>query len=134
VNGLSTTDLKAFQEQVSELLLRHRSVLDVLSKYDQSNSSVHRSVIKAVTECGCVEVKASKQPIEENMSLQQAKDLLETHLYGKPCEGCAEAIAAELGRNIFYMSALCNLLDIDLQQVIDKESSRCATLGLFNLS
>ncbi len=131
---MSSLSLKEFQNQVSELLLRHRSILDVLSKYDQSNSSVHRSVVKAITECGCVEVRASKQPYTENMTLEQAKDILQTHMSGNLCDNCLEAVSSELGRNIFYMAALCNLLGIDLGEVITKESSKCSTLGLFRLS
>ena len=131
---MSTLSLKEFQEQVSELLLRHRSILDVLSKYDQSNSSVHRSVIKSITECGCVEVHASKQPFSENMTLEEAKESLESHVEGRLCDGCMEAVTSELGRNIFYMSALCNLLNVDLEEVITKESGKCSTLGLFRLT
>lgn len=40
----------------------------------------------------------------------------------------------ELGKHLFYMSALCNLLDISLDDVVKQESSRCDTLGIFNLS
>jgi hypothetical protein len=126
--------LKHFQDQVSELLLRHRSLLDVLSKYHQANSSVHRSTVKAITECGCIEVKAKKQKYAEDMTQEQAKILLETHLNGKLCEQCKEVISEELGRNIFYMSALCNLLDINLDEVVSNEANKCSTLGFFNMS
>lgn len=126
--------LNDFQKQVSELLLRHRSLLDVLSKYDQSNASVHRSTIKAVTECGCIEIHGTKQNYHPEMTLEDAKRELNTQVQGKLCENCLEAISSELGRNVFYLAALCNLLDVDMQEIVDKESKKCSTLGLFNLS
>lgn len=131
---MSVHSLKQFQEQVSELLLRHRSLLDVLSKYQQSNSAVNRSVIKSITECGCIEVDAKKQPYDADASGEQIKNLLGTHVKGELCDQCMEIVVSELGKNLFYMSALGNLLHIDLNEVLDKESKKCHTLGFFNMS
>ncbi|GIO34980.1 MULTISPECIES: DUF1573 domain-containing protein [Paenibacillus] len=131
---MSAPSLQAFQDQVSELLLRHRSLLDVLSKNGQSSASVNRAVAKAVTDCGCIELHATKQSFESEVSLEEAKDVVRTHVRGELCENCREIISAELGRNIFYMSALCNLLGINMDEVVQKESQKCSTLGLFNLS
>ncbi|GIP24789.1 MULTISPECIES: DUF1573 domain-containing protein [Paenibacillus] len=131
---MSTLSLQSFQEQVSELLLRHRSLLDVLSKNGQSNASVIRAVTKAVTECGCIELHATKQTFEPGIDLEQAKEVAGKHVKGELCENCREAVSSELGRNLFYMSALCNLLDINMDDVVQRESQKCSTLGLFNLS
>ena len=134
---MSVLDLKTFQSQVSELLLRHRSLLDVLSKYQQTSSTVNRSVIKAITECGCIEVDAKKQPfdsVNSDTPLDSLQELTHTHVNGLLCDACRDAVNAELGKNLFYMSALCNLLDVDLNEVLDKESRTCSTLGKFNLS
>ncbi|AHV99248.1 DUF1573 domain-containing protein [Paenibacillus sp. 7124] len=131
---MSAPSLQAFQDQVSELLLRHRSLLDVLSKNDQSSASVNRAVVKAITECGCIELHATKQVFESGVSLEEAKEKAGTHVKGELCENCREVIGSELGRELFYMSAMCNLLGINMDEVIVKESQKCATLGLFNLS
>ncbi|WP_059048859.1 nucleoside triphosphate pyrophosphohydrolase family protein [Paenibacillus senegalimassiliensis] len=131
---MSAPSLQSFQEQVSELLLRHRSLLDVLSKMGQTNAAAVRSVTKSVTECGCIELHATRQDFEPGLDLQQAKETIAKHVQGELCENCRDAIAGELGRNLFYMSALCNLLDIDMQEIMEQESQKCATLGLFNLS
>ncbi|MDQ0091791.1 NTP pyrophosphatase (non-canonical NTP hydrolase) [Paenibacillus anaericanus] len=131
---MNTPSLQSFQEQVSELLLRHRSLLDVLSKSGQTNASVVRSVTKAVTECGCIELHATKQDFEPGIDLQQAKDTIRKHVQGELCENCRDAITNELGRNLFYMSALCNLLEINMNEVVEREFKKCSTLGLFNLS
>ncbi|RCX14023.1 DUF1573 domain-containing protein [Fontibacillus phaseoli] len=131
---MSAPSLQSFQDQVSELLLRHRSLLDVMSKMGQTNAAAVRSVTKAVTECGCVELHATKQEFEPGMSLEQAKERINQHVQGELCENCRDAISNELGRSLFYTSALCNLLGIELDEVLEKESQKCSTLGLFNMS
>jgi hypothetical protein len=50
-----------FQGKVSELLIRHRSILDSLTKFQESTARVNRSIAKTVTNCGCVTVTATKQ-------------------------------------------------------------------------
>lgn len=134
VNGMSSLNLKEFQDQVSALLLRHRSMLDVLSKFQQSNAAANRAVVKSITECGCIQVHASKQHYTSDMTLEQAKDRLGSHMAGDVCEHCKEIIAAELGKNLFYMASLCNLLDMDMEKVVSQESAKCSTLGYFTLS
>ncbi|OZB90215.1 DUF1573 domain-containing protein [Paenibacillus sp. XY044] len=131
---MGTPSLQDFQDQVSELLLRHRSLLDVLSKNGQSSASVNRSVAKAITDCGCIELHATKQTFAPGLDLEEAKETVRTHVHGELCENCREVISTELGRNLFYMSALCNLLDINMDEVVRKESQKCSTLGLFNMS
>ena len=131
---MNAPTLEQFQQQVSELLLRHRSLLDVMSKYGQSGASVNRAVAKSVTECGCIELNARKQQYEDDFNLENAKTKLHHHINGELCEHCKEAIQNELGRNLFYMSAMANLLDIKLDDVIERESDKCSTLGLFNLT
>ncbi|MET3549982.1 hypothetical protein ABID47_006655 [Paenibacillus favisporus] len=131
---MGTPSLQDFQDQVSELLLRHRSLLDVLSKNGQSSASVNRSVAKAITDCGCIELHATKQTFAPGLNLEEAKETVRTHVQGELCENCREVISTELGRNLFYMSALCNLLDINMDEVVQKESQKCSTLGLFNMS
>jgi hypothetical protein len=131
---MSSLTLKEFQDQVSELLLRHRSLLDVLSKFQQTGAAVNRSVVKSITECGCIEVNAGKQGYTPEMTLEEAKQVLGTHMAGELCETCRDAIGAEIGRNLFYLSALGNLLKLDLQVTVEDESKKCSTLGLFNFS
>src|SRR5699024_1301295 len=123
-----------FQEQVSELLLRHRSILDVLSKLDQSNSSVHRSVIKSITECGCIKVNAEKQNYSEEVEPELLRKQMKSHVDGQLCDNCKDLVMGELCKNLFFLSALSNVLEIDLDEVLKKESGKCNTLGFFNMS
>ncbi|MFD1954005.1 DUF1573 domain-containing protein [Paenibacillus thailandensis] len=131
---MSTPTLEQFQKQVSELLLRHRSLLDVMSKFGQSGASVNRAITKAVTDCGCIELHARRQRYSDDMSLEDAKSLLESHLSGELCEHCRDVVKSELGRTLFYMTAMCNLLDIEMNEVVAGEHAKCSTLGLFNMT
>ena len=122
----------SFQNDVSESLLRHKSILDVLTKYTESSSRINRAVAKAVTNCGCIEVNAKKQclPNEDN-SLEDLSKCLKTHVDGCLCENCREVIEREIGNNLFYLTSLCNILDINLYDVLLKESDKITTLGKF---
>ncbi|MFC5401630.1 DUF1573 domain-containing protein [Cohnella soli] len=131
---MNAPTLSEFQSQVSELLLRHRSLLDVVTKYSQSNASVNRSVSKAITECGCISLNARNQGFSEEMKLDQANRQSKSHMEGDLCENCQEAIRSEMGKNLFYLSAMCNLLNINLEDVVAKEADKCSTLGWFNLT
>jgi hypothetical protein len=55
-----------FQNAVNESLLRHKSILDILSKLNETEARINRAVTKSVTNCGCVEINASKQQLPED--------------------------------------------------------------------
>lgn len=123
-----------FQDSVDELLMRHRSILDVLTKFQESQTRVNRAVVKAVTSCGCMEINAKKQNFSNEVSLQELKDFLDTHLKGSICDNCRDVIEKELGNNLFYMAALCNLMDVSMYDVLLKEYEKIKTLGVFNMT
>ncbi|GGE21176.1 hypothetical protein GCM10011571_24050 [Marinithermofilum abyssi] len=125
--------LKEFQLQVSDLLLRHRSLLDVSSKFQESNARVNRALMKAVTECGCIQVKARRQPFKKGTALSAMKRELETHVTGNLCDHCSDVIQSEMGKNLFYLTALCNTLGLELEHVVNNEAKKLSTLGVFNL-
>ncbi len=123
-----------FQQAVAEYLIRHRSVLDVLSKLQEANARVNRAVVKAITTCGCIEVNAGKQRLPGDVTLPELKRYMETHLKGDLCENCREILEAELGRSLFYTAALCELFQLELDDVMRAELSRILALGVFNLT
>lgn len=123
-----------FQNTVAELLIRHHSVLDVVSKSQESNSRVNRSVIKAVTSCGCMQIEARKKNIPPETSLSELKNYLESHLQGSLCDNCKEIVEMEIGRSLFYLAALCNLLDLNLYDIFLKEHKKISTLRIFNFT
>lgn len=123
-----------FQNTVSELLIRHHSILDVLTKSQEANARTNRAIVKAVTNCGCVQINATKRDLPKEASLEDLRTLTETHLHGSLCESCKEIIEAELGRSLFYLAALCNTLDLNMYDVFIKEHKKLSTLRIFNFT
>ena len=123
-----------FQESVSEFLVLHRSILDVLSKLQESSARVNRAIAKAVTTCGCLEIAAHRQEIPGETDFRKLKEFMDTHLNGSLCEGCREVIEAELGKNIFYFAALCSLLGLEMEEIVGKEHQRLSALGPYSLT
>uniref|UniRef100_A0A7C5Z2A2 DUF1573 domain-containing protein n=1 Tax=Caldicellulosiruptor owensensis TaxID=55205 RepID=A0A7C5Z2A2_9FIRM len=122
-----------FQYVVDELLIRNKSILDSLTKFSESAARVNRSIIKSVTNCGCIRINAKKQEIPIDASLKEAKKYLKTHVEGQLCENCRDLIEKEIGSTLFYLASICNTLDLNLYDIIIKEIERMKTLGEFNL-
>jgi hypothetical protein len=122
-----------FQDSVGELLVRHKSILDVLTKYQESQSRVNRAVVKAVTSCGCIEINSKKQNYDDEVTLHDLKNYMDTHLSGSLCPNCRDVIEKELGNNLFYIAALCNVMDVSMYDVLLKEYEKMHTLGIYNM-
>lgn len=122
------------QDTVSDLLLCHRSILDILSKTQECCSRLNRSIIKAATSCGCININARKKEIPREASLIDLKKLLDSNINGKMCPTCRDNVEDEIGKTLFYLAALCNSLDIDLYDVIIKEQQNLNTLGIYSLA
>lgn len=120
-----------FQNTVSEILLCNRSVLDLLAKSQETNARMNRAIIKSVTSCGCLKINAQKNKIPPDTSLGELKDHLESHLEGEMCSQCREDLELEMGRSLFYFAALCNLLNLNMYDVLLKEQNKLKTLGLY---
>ncbi|MDU2065192.1 MAG: DUF1573 domain-containing protein [Sporomusaceae bacterium] len=127
-------DCLDFQSVVDEYLIRHRSVMDVMTKYQETTTRVNRALAKAVTECGCVSIHAQKQQIPADTEFKELKNYMQTHLSGAPCPACQEILSKEIGHSLFYLAALCNLTGLTLDEVITKECKNVKTLGVFNLT
>ncbi len=122
---------REFQDNVSKHLARHRSVLDVVSKLQESASRTNRAVAKAVTTCGCIRVNASKQQVPETADYSSIASHMRTHVEGELCDTCREALEGELGRQLLYLAGLCEIMGLDLVDVMLKEQNRLNTLGRF---
>jgi hypothetical protein len=133
--GNSIKDIHAedFQNVVDELLVRNRSILDILSKVQTSTGRVNRAVIKAATHCGCIGIDGKKQSFPEEANVSELRRLRSTQLKGKLCEECRSTVEDELGGALFYLASLCNALDISLYDVILKEKEKLSTLGDYSL-
>src|SRR5690625_419327 len=123
---------RAFQEQVSDLLIRHKSILDIMTKMEEYNSRISRSVAKSVTSCGCITIETKKQDYIGE-SYEEIANSTSSHLNGNLCENCKDVVDTEIGSYLFYLSALCNTLDLDLQDIMSKEYDKNFTLGIYSL-
>ncbi|MGI6702657.1 MAG: DUF1573 domain-containing protein [Clostridia bacterium] len=122
-----------FQNSVPQLLIRHKSILDVITKSQESNARVNRAIAKAVTNCGCLSIDAKKQVTPSDASLKELTDYMDSHIRGGLCESCRDVIETELGASMFYMAAICSLLDMDFYNVMQKEYNKIKTLGIYNM-
>lgn len=127
-------DLEEFQNTVTNCLVRHKSIIDVLAKIDETSARVNRAISKSVTSCGCIQINAKKQQIPADIGLCELASYMETHLDGKLCENCREVIEQEIGNHLFYIVALCNLLGLSLKDILYDENEKLSTLGIYNLS
>ncbi|MCT4632065.1 MAG: DUF1573 domain-containing protein [Firmicutes bacterium] len=122
-----------FQEKVDEVLIRHVSILDIISKLQQTSAKTNRAVIKAITSCGCIKINADKDIIPEDITYDEIKNFKHNHIEGELCQTCKEKIEAEIGSNLFYIAALSNALDINMYDIYLKEYKKLSTLGKFSL-
>jgi hypothetical protein len=124
-----------FQNSVNESLLRHKSILDIMTKFQESNGRINRAVAKSITSCGCIEVSAKKQQLSEDemdMNIESLKDSLKTHLNGTLWSSCRDVVEREIGNNLFYLTSLCNILDLNLYDILLKEYDKINTLGKYS--
>lgn len=122
-----------FQYTVHELLMRNKSILDLITKFQDSNARVNRAIIKCVTQCGCLKINAKKQAFPEDGDFEEMRNAMETHLEGNLCENCRDILEKDIGRNLFYLASICNTLDLNLYDIIIKEHDRVKMLGKYNL-
>ncbi len=132
INIDTETMCKGFQEEVSHVLIRHKSILDITTKLDEYNGRINRAVAKSVTSCGCISIHATKQDYSKD-SFEEMLSTVKSHVEGNICDSCKEVISEEIGSYIFYLAALCNTLDLDLSQILQEEYNRIKTLGVFSL-
>lgn len=130
---MSDIILDDFQNSVSESLIRHRSIIDIMTKFNESNARVNRALAKSVTTCGCIGVSAHKQKLPDDASLENISDLLSYQVEGELCDNCKEVLEDEIGTNIYYLAALCDALGINLFDAIIKRYDKLKTLGKFTM-
>ncbi|MFZ5646379.1 MAG: DUF1573 domain-containing protein [Bacillota bacterium] len=123
-----------FQNTVSEVLIYNRSILDIMARVQETNAKLHWSIIKAVTRCGCIKIDASKANIPSGATLADLKEILDSHVKGDLCDNCREAIENSVGKMFLYTAAVCNLLDLNMYDILLKEQKQMKILGYYNLA
>ncbi|MBU3073526.1 nucleoside triphosphate pyrophosphohydrolase family protein [Clostridium estertheticum] len=123
-----------FQNSVDESLLRHRSVLDVITKLQESDARVNRAVAKSVTNCGCIKLEEKNMYTPPNIDyLNLDTSTSQSPVQGALCENCREVLEKELGNNLFYITSLCNILGLNLYDILLKEYNKISTLGKYTM-
>ena len=131
---MSNLTYENFRVAVEEYLIRHKSILDIMTKIQESSSRVNRALAKTVTECGCMEINAKRQTFPEDVSLSDLRKFMDSQIYGDLCQDCKETLEREIGQLFFYLTALCSVLGLDINEIIQKNFQRINTLGIFNLT
>lgn len=122
-----------FQQEVSNVLVRHKSILDVVTKYQESSAKVNRAIVKSVTSCGCIQIDAKKQNAPDDISYEELSQYMANHISGELCDTCKDKVEKELANHLFYMAAICNALDLNMASIIDTQSKHLETLGKYSL-
>ncbi|KOF56862.1 hypothetical protein AGR56_09490 [Clostridium sp. DMHC 10] len=115
-------------------MLRHRSLLDIMTKLQESQARINRAVAKSATNCGCIEIQAKKVHLPKDFNIEDIEILnknSKSSIKGNLCENCRDIIEGEIGNNLFYLAALCNSLDINLYDIMLKEYNKIDTLGKY---
>ncbi len=128
-------ELDNFQTFIDSILIRNKSILDQTTKLQDACTHLCRAISKAATTCGCITIDAHKQPytFDEDVSIEEIKKLMTTHVSGNLCPQCQEMIEKELGRVLFYMGAIANTFNLSLSDILQKEQYRTELLGKFSL-
>jgi hypothetical protein len=132
--GVKDLSWDEFQDTVADCLIRHKSILDVLSKLHETSARVNRAISKSVTSCGCIQINAKKQQVPSEIRLYELVSYMDTHTKGQLCDNCREIVELEIGNLLFYLAALCNILGLNLEDIMSAENEKLATLGIYNLS
>ncbi|WIV13114.1 DUF1573 domain-containing protein [Proteiniborus sp. MB09-C3] len=122
----------SLQKTVSNVLIRHKSILDIITKLEESNSRINRAIVKSATSCGCISINATKQDYSQG-SFVEIKDSLKNHIEGELCDNCREKIEEEIGNHMFYIASLCNSFDLNLGEITSREMNKLKTLGIYSL-
>ncbi|MCX7970276.1 MAG: DUF1573 domain-containing protein [Negativicutes bacterium] len=126
--------LDRFQAVVDECLLRHRSILDIMTKQAEAAARINRAVAKTVTECGCLKIEAGRQSYPPDADYGRLREFVASHVAGEMCDPCREVLYREIGHGLFYLAALANVLGVDLEEVLAREHKTVVALGKFNLT
>lgn len=132
INKNQNNIVDSLQDEVKHSLVRHKSILDIMTKLQEYNSRINRAIAKSVTSCGCIEIHAKKQEFESK-SLEDMVEKVDSHITGDICPNCKEVLEQEIGAYIYFLTALANTLDFKLSDTIQKELERTKALGVYGM-
>ena len=132
INKNQNNIVDSLQDEVKHSLVRHKSILDIMTKLQEYNSRINRAIAKSVTSCGCIEIHAKKQDFESK-SLEDMVEKVDSHITGDICPDCKEVLEQEIGAYVYFLTALANTLNFKLSDTIQKELERTKALGVYGM-
>ncbi|NLY19304.1 MAG: DUF1573 domain-containing protein [Clostridiaceae bacterium] len=133
VSENKNTVLDEFQRTSNELLIRNKNILDSMTKMTDSCARVSRTLVKAATHCGCIKIIGDKQQTSGISGMDEMKQHMKSQVKGSLCGNCRDLLEKEIGRNLFYLAAICNALDLNLYDILTSEMERVKLLGKYSL-
>ncbi len=129
------SELDVFQDFIKDILIRNKSILDQTTKLQDACTHLCRNISKSATTCGCISIHAKKQPYPtiEELSIDDLKSLMKTHIEGQLCPNCEELLEKEMGRVLFYLAAIANTFDLSLSDILEHEKKHTELLGKYSL-
>ena len=80
--------------------------------------------------------RSKRQDIDINnddIDISELKRQLQTHVAGAACDNCRDVLEREIGNHMFYLASLCNVLDLNIYDILLKEYDKIETLGKFSM-
>ena len=110
-----------FQKNVEENLVRHFSVLDIVSKFQETNARVNRALFRAVTDCGCIQIDASKQVLPDDCSFEDIRNHVQSTLRGgSSAKTAGTSLKRKSVKICSTLAGMCNALKLDLEEIIHR--------------
>lgn len=128
-----SNEFNEFQKYASKVQFRNKSILDISSKLSEQTALLNRALVKSATYCGCIKINAKKQNIDNSKSIDENRILLNNHIEGSLCEKCKEKIEEEMGDLLYYLASMCDVLNINLSDVLQHKQDYLNTLGIYSL-
>lgn len=119
-------NLEHLQRSIQKYYHRNRGILDTMSKLQISVAKAERNVIRAATQCGCIEICTKKQPPDLNGEA-------ESMIKGNFCADCREKTEQSMGDALFYLISLAVLTGTSMENLLENQIRQIDWLGKFNL-
>ena len=122
-----------FQILANNLLTRDRSLLDTMTKLQDTCAKLNRTLSKSITKCGCISLNAQKQRFPANGEWSRLHNYADDQVEGELCPKCRDFVEQSIADTLFYLACVCNTFNISMEELLQKELGQLHILGQYNL-
>lgn len=135
MSKLNNTITEEFQCTVRENDFFNKNILEQLAKLQEVSAKLNKTIIRACTHCGCIEINANNKlySYDDDINFDMIKLLDPHHISGDLCEDCKDLIEKNIGSCLYYLACISNSFDLNLNEVLLKEMNKINILGKFNI-